>query len=150
VRISAKVDYAVRATVELTGAAQPLKAEEIATRQDIPVRFLLTILGQLKLAGVIESRRGSDGGYWLHAPAEEVTIADVIRAVEGPLADVHGLPPEEIDYPEPAGAVREVWVATRAALRGVLERVTIADVAAGQLPPEVRAELAKPDAWRRR
>jgi Rrf2 family protein len=150
VRISAKADYAVRALVELAVADGPVKAEEIATRQAIPVRFLLSILGQLKLAKLIDSRRGSDGGYWLHVPASEISIADVIRAVEGPLADVYGLPPEEIDYPEPARAVRDVWVATRAALRGVLERVSIADVASGRLPSHVRAELAKPDAWRRR
>ncbi|MGH9118719.1 MAG: RrF2 family transcriptional regulator [Acidimicrobiales bacterium] len=149
-RISAKVDYAVRAMVELAASDGPVKAEEIADRQHIPVHFLLNILGRLKLAGLAESRRGSDGGYWLALDPLDISIADVIRAVEGPLADVHDVPPEELDYPEPAAALRDVWLATRAALRRVLEQVSIADVAAGKLPAGVADELADPGSWHRR
>jgi Rrf2 family protein len=150
VRITAKVDYAVRALVELAAADRPMKAEEIADRQGIPVRFLLNILGRLKLAGLAESRRGSDGGYWLALDPLDISIADVIRAVEGPLADVHDVPPEDIEYPEPAAALRDVWLATRAALRRVLEQVSIGDVATGKLPAHVADELADPAAWHRR
>jgi len=150
VRISAKVDYAVRAMVELAASDGPVKAEEIADQQRIPVHFLLNILGRLKLAGLAESRRGSEGGYWLALDPVDISIADVIRAVEGPLADVHDVPPEELDYPEPATALRDVWLATRAALRRVLEQVSIADVAAGKLPGHVADELADPGSWHRR
>jgi Rrf2 family protein len=150
VRITAKVDYAVRALVELAATERPMKAEEIADRQGIPVRFLLNILGRLKQAGLAESRRGSEGGYWLALDPLDISIADVIRAVEGPLADVHDMPPEDIEYPEPAAALRDVWLATRAALRRVLEQVSIGDVAAGKLPAHVADELADPAAWHRR
>jgi Rrf2 family protein len=150
VRISAKVDYAVRALVQLAATGEAMKADDIATAQNIPLRFLLNILGQLRTAGLVDSRRGSEGGYRLAAEPNEISIASVIRAVEGPLADVHGLPPEEIDYPPPAEAVRDVWIATRAGLRRILERVTIDDVASGRLPEHVRAELADPEAWHRR
>ena len=152
VRISAKVDYAVRALVELAAGdpGTPVKAEEIAARQTIPLRFLLNILGELKVGRLVESRRGTVGGYWLARPAKEITIADVIRAVEGPLADVHGIPPEDLDYTGPAAPLREVWLGVRAVLRGVLERISLADVVAGNLPSELRAELGNPEAWQRR
>ena len=149
-RITAKVDYAVRALVELAAADGPLKAEEIAERQHIPVRFLLNILGRLTLAGLTESRRGSEGGYRLALDPVDISIADVIRAVEGPLADVHDMPPEELDYPQPAAPLRDVWLATRAALRRILERVSVADIAAGTLPAHVADELADPESWHRR
>lgn len=149
--MSAKADYAVRAMVELAAAgAAPMKAEEIADRQGIPQRFLLNILGELKLHRLVESRRGSEGGYWLARAARDITVADVIRAVEGPLADVHGVPPEQLDYPEPVAALREVWLGTRAAIRSVLEAVSLADVVAGKLPRRVRDQLGRADAWQRR
>jgi Rrf2 family protein len=150
-RVTAKVDYAVRAMVELAAAGgRHVKADEIAERQGIPLRFLLNILGELRVHGLVESRRGSEGGYWLAGPATDVTVADVIRAVEGPLADVRGEPPEDLEYAEPVGSLREVWLGTRAALRSVLENVTLADIAKGRLPKAVQTHLARPDAWQRR
>jgi Rrf2 family protein len=152
VRVTAKVDYAVRAVAELAvaGAAVPTKAEVIAERQEIPLRFLLNILGELKIAKLVASRRGAEGGYWLARPATEISVADVIRAVEGPLADVHGVAPELVDYPLDTASLRDVWLAARASLRRVLERVSVADIASGHLPRHLRAELSKPDAWHRR
>ncbi|MGH3319871.1 MAG: RrF2 family transcriptional regulator [Streptosporangiaceae bacterium] len=150
--MTAKVDYAVRAMAEMASAsaASPLKAETVAWRQDIPVRFLLNILASLRVARLVDSRRGSDGGYWLARPSEKISVADVIRAVEGPLADVHGAPPEDVTYPPSTAGLRDVWLATRAALRRVLETVTIADVVAGDMPAEVTAELTQPGALERR
>jgi Rrf2 family protein len=151
VRITAKVDYAVRAVIELAAADVPqVKGELLAERQAVPVKYLENILADLRRAGVIRSQRGAEGGYRLARPAEEISVADIIRAVEGPLADVHGTPPEEIDYPGPALPLRDVWVATRAALRMVLETVTVADIATGDLPPPVGDLVADPDAWIRR
>lgn len=150
-RISAKVDYAVRALVELAAAGdRPLKGEVIAESQGVSLSFLENILGDLRRAGVVASQRGSAGGYWLAVPAESVTIADVIRTVEGPLADVRDSPPEALEYPGPAEALRDVWIATRASLRSVLESVTVADVASGRLPAVVRRLTDRPDAWARR
>ena len=151
-RVSAKVDYAVRALVELAaaGGAGPVKGEVIAAAQDIPLRFTENILSELRRAGVVASQRGAEGGYWLKVPAEAITIADVIRHVEGALADVRGEPPEEVSYAGAAVALQDVWIATRATLRSVLETTTIADVAAGKLPEEVRRLAADPDAWSRR
>ncbi|MGH3329118.1 MAG: RrF2 family transcriptional regulator [Streptomycetales bacterium] len=151
-RITAKTDYALRAMVELTVASAkvPTRADEIAQRQQIPLRFLLNILAELRLAHLVASRRGVEGGYWLAHPAHEISVADVIRAVEGPLADVHGTPPEAVDYQGSATALREVWLATRAALRSVLESVTLADIASRTLPAHVLASLSDPDTLRRR
>ena len=150
-RISAKVDYAVRALAELAASdGSPVKGDVIAERQGVSANFLENILADLRRVGVVASQRGSVGGYWLAVPADSVTIADVIRAVEGPLADVRGEPPEDLDYVGPAESLREVWVATRASLRSVLEAVTIADVADGTLPPVVRRLTRRPDAWVRR
>jgi Rrf2 family protein len=150
-RVSAKVDYAVRALTELAAAgAGPVKGETIAKSQSIPVNFLENILSDLRRAGIVASQRGAAGGYWLSAPAESVTIADVVRIVEGPLADVRGAPPEDLDYTGPAAALREVWVATRANLRAVLEAVTIADLARGRLPEVVTTLVSEADAWGRR
>jgi len=152
-RVSARVDYAVRALIELAAAdpgGGPVKGETIAKSQAIPVNFLENILSDLRRAGIVGSQRGSAGGYWLSAPADTVTIADVVRIVEGPLADVRGAPPEDLDYPGPAAALREVWVATRANLRAVLEAVTIGDLARGRLPDVVRALVSQADAWGRR
>lgn len=150
-RVSARVDYAVRALAELAAAGEgPVKGEVIAARQGVPVNFLENILGDLRRAGVVASQRGSVGGYWLAVPAEAITVADVIRTVEGPLADVRGEALEDLDYPGPAGSLRDVWVATRASLRSVLEEVTIADVATGDLPEVVRRLTAAAGAWARR
>jgi Rrf2 family protein len=151
VRITAKVDYAVRAAAELAAAPPgPLKGDIIAERQGIPAKFLENILADLRRAAVVGSQRGAEGGYWLAADPSSVTVADIIRAVEGPLADVHGSPPELVDYRGPAAGLQRVWVATRAALRSVLEQVTLADVTAGRLPPGVEELLSAPDAWSRR
>jgi Rrf2 family protein len=149
VRISAKVDYAVRAAVELAAATdeKPIKAERIATAQDIPLNFLENILGELRHAGIVRSHRGAEGGFRLARPADQVTVADVIRAVEGPLASVRGGPPEEASYGGAAEALLRVWIAVRASLRGVAEHVTLADIAGGQLPGAIDKLADDPEAW---
>ena len=147
-RLTAKADYAIRASAELAAAADgPLKAERIAQAQAIPLKFLENILLDLKHAGLVHSQRGAEGGYWLARSAEEISLADVIRAVEGPLANVRGLPPQELDYEGPAERLREVFVAVRASLRNVLERVTLDDLARGELPAHVAELTRDPDAW---
>jgi Rrf2 family protein len=148
VRVSAKADYAVRAAIELAAAGGgPVKGERIAQAQDIPLKFLENILLDLKHAGLVQSQRGAEGGYWLAQPPEEIAVADVIRAVEGPIANVRGSRPEQVAYDGAAGPLREVWIAVRANLRAVLETVTLADLAAGRLPDQVAAIAADPDAW---
>ena len=150
--MSAKVDYAVRALAELAAAAGsgPMKGEAIAAAQGIPLKFTENILSDLRRAGVVASQRGAVGGYWLREPAESITVADVIRHVEGPLADVRGEPPEDVGYTGAAAALQDVWIATRATLRSVLEGVTIADIAGGRLPEVVQRLSADPDARARR
>jgi Rrf2 family protein len=152
VRISAKVDYAVRAAVALAGADDdaPMKGERIATGQGIPLKFLENILGDMRRAGLVMSQRGAEGGYRLAVDAFEITVADVIRAVEGPLGDVRGVPPERVDYSAGAEALKEVWLAARASLREVMETVTVGDIAAGELPAIVQHLLEAPEAWVRR
>ena len=131
-RVSAKADYAVRAMVELAAAERgPLKAERIAQAQEIPLKFLENILADLRRDGLVLSQRGADGGYWLGRPGSEITLAQVMRAVDGPLANVRGRRSEEVEYVGTAAPLREVWVAVRASLRSVLESVTLADVARG-------------------
>jgi Rrf2 family protein len=148
VRVSAKADYAIRAAVELAAAGDgPVKGERIAQAQQIPPNFLENILADLRNAGVVASRRGAEGGYWLARPADEVSLAEVIRAVDGPLANVRGVRSEQVSYEGSAEPLRDVWVAVRASLRSVLEQVTLADVAANTLPPEIKALAADPDAW---
>ena len=148
-RVSAKTDYALRAALELAAAPddKPVKGERIATAQAIPLRFLENILMQLRHAGLVESRRGADGGYRLARPAGQVKLADVIRAIDGPLAGVSGARPETLDFTGVAEPMRDVWIAVRASLRGVLEGVTLADVVAGGLPQHVRDLVADEDAW---
>ncbi len=148
-RISAKSDYAVRAAVVLAVANSngPVRAETIAGSQAIPLKFLLNILSELKRAGIVTSQRGPQGGYRLARPAVDITVADVIRAIEGPLASVHEILPENVTYPPPAESLQQVWVAVRASLRSVLEAVTIADLAAGALPEVVVALNSRPEAW---
>ncbi len=147
-RVSAKADYALRATIELAAAGDgPVKGERIAQAQEIPLKFLENILGDLRHAGIVRSQRGAEGGYWLARPAEEITVADVVRAVEGPIANVRGLGPESVEYAGSAERLREVWIAVRANLRAVLEHVTLADVAQGELPAEIDLLASDPDAW---
>ena len=148
-RISAKADYAVRAVVELAAASdeKPVKAERIATAQEIPLNFLENILGELRHAGIVRSHRGAEGGFRLAKPAKEITVADVIRAVEGPLASVRGGPPEESSYSGASEALPRVWIAVRASLRKVVEHVTVADIAGGQLPKAVDRLAEDPEAW---
>ncbi len=147
-RVSAKADYAVRAAVELAAAGPgPVKGDRIAEAQGIPPKFLENILAELRHAGIVQSQRGAEGGYWLARPADRVTVADVIRAVDGPLANVRGARPESVQYPGPASHLLEVWIAVRVSLRSVLERVTLADLVAGTLPSAVRALTDAPDAW---
>ena len=148
-RVSAKTDYALRAALELAAAPddKPVKGERIATAQAIPLRFLENILMQLRHAGLVDSRRGAEGGYRLARPATEVTLADVIRAIDGPLAGVSGVRPESLGFNGVAEPMRDIWIAVRASLRGVLEQVTLADVVAGELPANVRTLVADEDAW---
>jgi Rrf2 family protein len=149
VRISAKVDYAVRAAIELAAAGDehPTKAEAIARAQEIPLKFLENILGDLRQGGLVRSQRGAEGGYRLARPAGEITIADVIRAVEGPMAAVRGGRPEDASYSGTAEPLQRVWIAVRSSLRSVAEHVTLADLAAGRLPEHVEAMASDPDAW---
>ena len=150
VRTTAKADYAVRAAVELAAAGELVTAEHIAQAQGIPVNFLENILRDLRRGGIVDSRRGQQGGYTLARPAAEISVADVIRAVEGPLANVRGHPPEDLEYDGSAAKLRDVWVALRASVRSVLERVTLADLARGELPPEIALLTSDADAWVRR
>jgi Rrf2 family protein len=148
-RITAKADYAVRAALELAAAEDgfPVKGELLADAQDIPLQFLEHILLELKHARIVRAKRGSRGGYWLARPADEITLADVIRAVEGPLANIQDSAPEATSYPGHAEQLRDVWVAVRANLRAVLEQVTLADVCEGDLPEPIRELTSDPDAW---
>lgn len=150
-RITARVDYAVRAAIVLAAAEAegggPVKGERIGAGQGIPVKYLESILSELRQAGIVRSQRGSDGGYWLARPARQISVAEVIRAVEGPLANVRGERPERVEYPSGTGSLQELWIATRAALRSVLDETTLADLAAGRLPPGARRLAGSPDAW---
>jgi Rrf2 family protein len=150
--VTAKADYAVRAVVELAGSSQesPRKVDDVAKAQAIPVSFLENILTQLRSSGIVRSQRGPEGGYWLARPADELNLANVIRAVEGPLVGVRGQRPEEIEYSGSAESLQQVWIALRASLRKVLEHVTVADVAAGSLPAEIVALTREEEAWHTR
>jgi Rrf2 family protein len=149
VRITARVDYAVRAALELAAAApEALTNDAIAKAQGIPSRFLQAILGDLQHARLVTSQRGREGGYRLALPPSEISIARIMRVEQGFLADIHGQRPEEVEYPGPADALTTVWIAARASYRRVLEEVTLADVVAGKLPPPVRELAEMEDAWR--
>jgi Rrf2 family protein len=151
VRISAKADYALRAALELAVTGDgPVKAERIAQAQGIPPKFLENILLELRNAGVAESRRGAEGGWRLAQPADSITVADIVRAVEGPLANIRGELPEDTAYDGASSDLREVWIALRAAMRSVLEQTTLAQVAAGELPGHVLELARSPDARRAR
>jgi Rrf2 family protein len=147
-QISARADYAIRALAELAGAgAGPIKSERLAQSQQIPAKFLENILSELRHASILRSQRGAVGGYWLARPASEITLADIIRAVDGPLANVRGQRPETIDYVGAAARLSDVWIAVRASLRSVLEQVTLADLVDGPLPAAVVEMAQKPDSW---
>jgi Rrf2 family protein len=148
VHISAKADYAVRAAVHLASVSSgPTTTESIAAAQGIPGKFLEAIMTSLKAAGVVRSQRGPSGGYWLSRPADAITVADVMRAVDGPLASVRGQRPEDVAYSGSAVALQSVWLAVRSALREVLEHVTLADLATASLPEDVRRRAAEPQVW---
>jgi Rrf2 family protein len=152
-RVSAKADYAVRAAIELAASADgahPLKGEAIGAAQGIPLPFLQNILAELRHAGIVHSKRGADGGHWLTRPADEITIADVIRAVDGPLANVRGAPAEELTYQGAAEPLQSVWLALRANVREVLESVSLADLVDRDLPQPVVRMSEDPDVRRAR
>lgn len=150
-RLSARVDYALRAAIELAEAGAqervPVTAEQLASAQQIPSKFLENILVQLRRAGLVRSQRGPVGGHWLARPPAEVSLADVIRAVEGPLANIRGELPEHVDYQGSARSLQQVWIALRAAERGILETVTLEEVAGGKLPSRIRELIEDPEAW---
>ncbi|MFE9652116.1 RrF2 family transcriptional regulator [Micromonospora sp. NPDC006431] len=154
-RLSARVDYALRAAAELasvadgtvTGRSRPVTAEQIARAQDIPPKFLESILLQLRRGGIVHAQRGPEGGYWLARPAAEISLAEVIRVIDGPLAHIRGQRPEDLGYQGAARALQDVWIALRASERQILEQVSLADVASGALPGRVNELAADPSAW---
>ncbi|MCX4471079.1 HTH-type transcriptional regulator CymR [Micromonospora sp. MW-13] len=154
-RLSARVDYALRATAELAavadgasaGRTRPVTAEQIAKAQEIPPKFLESILLQLRRGGIVHAQRGPEGGYWLARPAGEISLAEVIRVIDGPLAHVRGQRPEQLGYQGAARALQDVWIALRASEREILELVTVADVANSTLPARVSELAADPRAW---
>jgi Rrf2 family protein len=149
-RISARADYAMRAAIELAVAfdsGRPTKGEAISVAQDIPLKFLETVLGELRQAGLVCSQRGSEGGYKLARSPQQVTVAQVIRAIDGQLATVRGQRPEDLGYAGAAEPLQGLWIAVRAALRGVVENVTLAELAGDRLPSRVRRLTADPAAW---
>jgi Rrf2 family protein len=148
VQISAKTDYAVRALLSLAAREPDLvKVDEIVTEQGLPRKFVEAILGELRRAALVRSRRGAEGGYALARPAAEITLGMVIRAVDGPLAEIRGLRAHETNYSGVAEHLPQVWVAVRAALRSVLDETTLAQVLNGRLPTHVRKMIESPDAW---
>ena len=150
-QVSAKIDYALRAAAELARAEAegtgPVKGDSISETQGIPKKFMENILHDLKRSGIVRTRRGASGGYWLALPAEEISLADIIRAVEGPLANVRGEWPEAVEYSGAAEHLQEVWIAVRANLRAVLESVTLADLVEGDLPAPITELTRDPEAW---
>ena len=145
--IPAKVDYGIRALLALAAAGTPQTAEYLAGEQGLPPRFLGAILADLRRSGIVASQRGAEGGYRLAREPDAITIADVIRALDGPLAEVRGYRPEATSYDGAAEHLQQVWVAVRSSLRSVLEKVTLTDVISGKLPPHVAKMTADPDAW---
>jgi Rrf2 family protein len=146
-QISAKVDYGVRALLVLACTGEAMTVEAMAADQALPAKFLGVILNDLRRAGIVSSHRGRDAGYNLARPASQVTVADVIRALEGPLAQVRGVRPESATYQGAAKHLQEAWVAVRASLRAVLEHMTLEDIATGELEPQVAVMVSNPDAW---
>jgi Rrf2 family protein len=151
VKVSAKSDYAVRAALELAQAGDgPVKGERLAQTQEIPLKFLENILIDLRHAGIVKSQRGADGGYWLARSPDSISVGEVIRAVDGPLASVRGEAPENLDYDGAAEQLKTVWIAVRASLRSVVDELTLADVVAGRMPSHMKRLIDAPDAWSRR
>lgn len=147
-QISAKTDYAIRALLNLAAHEPELvKVDTIVREQGLPRKFVEAILGELRRAQLVRSQRGAEGGYALARPASEITLGAVIRAVDGPLAEVRGLRPHETTYAGVAEHLPEVWVAVRASLRRVLDEVTLAQVLSGKFPAPMRKLVAEPDAW---
>jgi Rrf2 family protein len=147
VHIPAKVDYGMRALLELACSDVPATGESLARAQGLPAKFLGAILNDLRRAGLVSSQRGLEGGYRLARPADTITVADVMRALDGPLAEVRGLRPEMTAYEGAAAHLKDVWVATRASLRAVLENATLEDVVKGRLPDSIAHLVADPDSW---
>jgi Rrf2 family protein len=151
VHISAKSDYALRALIVIARSSDaqsgPLAAEAVAGEQDIPHNYLLAILADLRRSGIVRSRRGQGGGWHLAREATTITVADIIRAVDGPLVSVHGVRPEAVEYEDSAAVLQPVWIAARSSLREVLESVTLDQLASGELPPQVTERSAPEDAW---
>ncbi|GAB3072510.1 RrF2 family transcriptional regulator [Nocardioides zeae] len=152
-RVSAKSDYALRALLEMAVEREdgrPVSAEELGRLQEIPHGFLQAILADLRRAGIVVSQRGQYGGWRLQRPADEISVADVIRAVDGPLVSVYGLRPESVTYNESAAVLQHVWIAARSSLRDVFENVTIAHLSSGDMPEVVTRRTADEDAWQTR
>jgi Rrf2 family protein len=147
VHIPAKVDYGMRALLEMAQLGEPATGEALARAQGLPTKFLAAILNDLRRAGLVSSQRGLEGGYRLARPASKISVADVMRSLDGPLAEVRGLRPEMASYDGAAAHLQDVWVATRASLRSVLERVSLEDVVKGQLPAPIARLVADPDSW---
>jgi Rrf2 family protein len=153
VKISARVDYGLQAILEIAAAenhAGRIKADEISNQHDIPMKFLESILADLKKANLIEGHRGNSGGYNLAKSADEIAIADVVRAIDGPLASVRGMAPEKATYKGEIAGLTKVWIATRVALREVLEEMTLADILNDELPSPIARKISSKEAWRRR
>ncbi len=148
-RVTAKSDYALRALIEIARRTDsgPVSAEEIGRLQDIPHGFLQAILADLRRAGVLVAQRGQSGGWRMNKDADQVTVADVIRAVDGPLVSIYGLRPEAVEYNESAAVLQHVWIASRRSLRDVLESVTVRQLADGKLPRAVSSRTSDDDAW---
>lgn len=149
--MTARVDYGVRVLLELAARADEadprMTRDDLASAQDLPPRYLEAVLSQLRQAGLVTGQRGASGGYVLGRDARSITVADVARAVDGPLALVQGQRPEDVTYEGASRHLHELWIGLRAAMRGVMEGVTIADVLAGQLPAQVRDLVEDPDSW---
>jgi Rrf2 family protein len=147
-RLSARADYALRAAIELAAAQDGhVTAEQLAHAQNIPGKFLETILTHLRRSGLVRSQRGPDGGFWLARPASEISLADIIRAIDGQLLGVRGERPENVSYPGAAEPLQRVWIALRANERAVLETVTLADIVSGRLPEAIQLLTDSPQAW---
>jgi Rrf2 family protein len=147
-RLSARADYALRASIEIASISEGhVTADQVARTQQIPVKFLETILTQLRRAGLVRSQRGPDGGFWLARPAEEISLADILRAIDGQLLGVRGERPENIGYIGAAEPLQRVWIALRASERSILESVTLGQIVSGELPEQVNDLVGDPKAW---
>jgi Rrf2 family protein len=147
VQIPAKADYAIRALLTLAASSTSLSAEHLAQKQELPAKFLGAIMSDLRRGGIVSSQRGPEGGFRLARDPDTIMIADILRVVSGPMAGVRGLRPESLHYEGEATHLRDVWVAVRAALREVLEHVTLGQVLRGDLPEAVTRFSSDPDAW---